>query len=165
MKPPKITYVILALAESANSKHAPEWELCTIRMLSSAFGSHLFRFPPWSFQRHLPVMLMLRMSSHSMLGLRIFACLERLSRFARQSGTLVQIRIRLFACFACRCFLLSFFGMFWFVDCVCFWSFVRFILSLTIFNSPRALCSYSSRLDRKHSGTPGRAGLLINLIN
>ena len=30
-----------------------------------------------------------------MLGLRIFACLERLSRFARQSGTLVQIRIRL----------------------------------------------------------------------
>ena len=38
---------------------------------------------------------MLRMSSRSMLGLRIFACLERLSRFARQSGTLVQIRIRL----------------------------------------------------------------------
>ena len=32
--------------------------------------------------------------SRSMLGLRIFACLERLSRFARQSGTLVQIRIR-----------------------------------------------------------------------
>ena len=40
-------------------------------------------------------MLMLRMFSCSMLGLRIFACLERLSRFARQSGTLVQIRIRL----------------------------------------------------------------------
>ena len=40
-------------------------------------------------------MLMLRMFSRSMLGLRIFACLERLSRFARQSGTLVQIRIRL----------------------------------------------------------------------
>ena len=93
-------------------------------------------------------MLMLRMSSRSMLGLRIFACLEkRLSRFARQSGTLVQIRIRL------RLFCLSTFSFVLFRHvlirrlCLFLVSFVRFILSRTIFDSPRALCSYSSRLD------------------
>ena len=89
---------------------------------------------------------MLKMFSCSMLGLGIFACLEHLSRFARRVELLSRFAYD-FARFACRRFLLSFFGMLRFVDCVRFWSFVRFIPSLTNLRQPRALCSFSSQLD------------------
>ena len=86
------------------------------------------------------------------------ARVELLSRFAYD-----------FACFACRRFLLSFFGMLRFVDCVCFWSFVRFSLGLTIFDCPRALCSYSNRFDMlspesiQTSGKPCPSGIHSSL--
>ena len=89
---------------------------------------------------------MLKMFSCSMLVLGIFACLEHLSRYARRVELLSRFAYD-FARFACRRFLLSFFGMLRFVDCVCFWSFVRFSFVLTIFDCQRALCSFSSQLD------------------
>ena len=81
-----------------------------------------------------------------MLVLGIFACLEHLSRYARRVELLSRFAYDL-ACFACRRFVLSFFGMLRFVDCVCFWSFVRFSLALTIFDCQLALSSFSSQLD------------------